>query len=240
MRTKPLLAVTLFPLLALSLPAQFPQLPKINLPGSTSGLSDTKIASGLKEALSVGTEKAVTEVAKPGGYLENSAIKILLPSSLKPAETVLRAAGQGPKIDDFVTSMNHAAETAAPEAGPIFSDAVKAMTIDDARKLLNGGDTSITDYFRSKTSAQLTTAFRPHVETAMSANGVTQQYQALAARAPSIPFMNSGATHFDITNYVVGKALDGLFYELGQQEKAIRTNPAARTSSLLKEVFAGH
>ena len=237
MRSTQLFAIVLLPLFALSLPAQLPQLPKLSLPGNAAGLSDGKIASGLKEALAVGTDKAIKQVDHPGGYLDDAAIKILLPSSLHPAESVLRAAGQGPKIDDFVASMNHAAESAAPEAAPIFSDAVKQMTIDDARKLLAGGDTSITDYFRAHTSAQLTTAFRPHVEAAMNQNGVTQQYQALAARAPSVPFMNSGASHFDITTYVVGKALDGLFYELGQQEKAIRTNPAARSTALLKEVF---
>ena len=222
--------------------AQFPQMPQIpglgKIPGTASSLSDTQIASGLKEALSVGTQKAVKEVAKPGGYLDNNAIKILLPPSLRPVETALRAVGQGPKIDDFVASMNHAAESAAPEAAGIFGDAVKQMTIEDARKLLNGGNTSITDYFKSKTSAQLATAFRPHVEAAMSANGVSQKYEALAGKAPQLPFMSS--SKLDINTYVVNKALDGLFYMLGQQEKQIRTNPAARSTDLLKKVFGAH
>jgi hypothetical protein len=224
---------------SLLLHAQFPQLPSIPGLGTkstgASGLGDTQIASGLKEALSVGTEKAVKQVARPGGYLDDAAIKILLPQNLRPAEKVLRAAGQGPKIDEFIASMNHAAEEAAPEAASIFGDAVKAMTIDDARKLLNGGDTSITEYFKSKTSAQLATAFRPHVESAMSKNGVTQQYQALLGQAPQLPFMNSSS--MNINTYVVNKALDGLFYMLGQQEKDIRTNPAARSTALLKQVF---
>ena len=219
--------------------AQFPQIPQIpglgKTPGTASSLSDTQIASGLKEALSVGTQKAVKEVAKPGGYLDNNAIKILLPPSLRPVETALRAAGQGPKIDDFIASMNHAAEAAAPEAAGIFGDAVKQMTIEDARKLLSGGNTSITDYFKSKTSAQLATAFRPHVEAAMSANGVSQKYQELAGNAPQLPFMSS--SKLDINTYVVNKALDGLFYMLGQQEQQIRTNPAARSTDLLKKVF---
>jgi hypothetical protein len=106
--------------------------------------------------------------------------------------------------------MNHTAEDAAPEAKTIFGNAVKEMTIDDARKLLNGGDTSITDYFKSKTSTQLATAFRPHVEAAMSKNGVTQQYNALLGQIPQLPFMNSSS--MDINTYVVNKALDGLFY----------------------------
>jgi hypothetical protein len=220
----------------LSLHAQLPQIPGFGTKSNNaSGLDDTKIASGLKEALSVGTEKAVKVVARPGGYLENEAIKILLPQNLRPVERVLRGAGQGPKIDEFVASMNHAAESAAPEARKIFADAVKEMTIDDARKLLSGNDTAITDYFKSKTSTHLATAFRPHVEAAMKTNGVNQQYQALAGQAPKLPFLNS--SNMDINTYVVNKALDGLFYMLGQQEKQIRTNPAARSTALLKQVF---
>jgi hypothetical protein len=223
---------------SLALHAQFPQIPGFgNRPTNGSALDDTKIASGLKEALVVGTEKAVKLVARPGGYLDNEAIKILLPQSLHQVEKILRAAGEGPKIDEFIASMNHAAESAAPEAVSIFGDAVKEMTIDDARQLLNGGDTSITDYFKSKTSAQLATAFRPHVVAAMNQNGVTQQYEALAGQAPKLPFLNSA--NLDINTYVVNKALDGLFYMLGQQEREIRTNPAAWSTALLKQVF-GH
>ena len=218
---------------------QMPQIPGFG-GGSAkagAGLPDAQIGAGVKDALSVGTQKAVTLVAKPGGYLKNEAIKILLPSNLRPVQKALVAAGQGPKIEEFVASMNHAAESAAPEAEKIFLEAVKAMTIDDARKLLNGGDTSITDYFKSKTSGDLATALRPHVEAAMQANGVTQQYQALAGQAPKLPFMKSES--FDINSYVVNKALDGLFYMLGQQEKEIRTNPAAWSTALLKQVFGG-
>ena len=223
----------------MSLPAwgqiQLPQIPGLGKSRAGAGLSDAQIGSGLKEALAVGTQKAVKQVARPGGYLENKAIKILLPQSLKPVETGLRAIGQGPKVDEFIASMNHAAETAAPEAAGIFGNAVRAMTIDDARRLLTGGNTSITDYFKEKTSAQLTVAFRPHVEKAMAANGVTQRYNALLGSAPQLPFLKS--PKMDINAYVVNKALDGLFYELGEQEKEIRTNPAARTTELLRKVF---
>jgi hypothetical protein len=219
--------------------AQLPQIPGLGQKSNNpSAMGIPQITSGLKEALSIGTKKAVTQVAKPGGYLQNEAIKILLPSNLRTAEKVLRTAGQGPKIDEFIASMNHAAESAAPEAGKIFADAVKEMTIDDARKLLSGNNTAITDYFKSKTSAQLATAFRPHVEAAMSKNGVTQKYQALTGQVPKLPFMNSSS--LDINTYVVNKALDGLFYMLGQQEMQIRTNPAARTTQLLKQVFGAH
>lgn len=202
-----------------------------------AGLPSSTIASGLKQALSVGTQNAVKLVDKPGGYLDNAAIKILLPKNLRPAEGVLRSAGQGARIDSFVASMNHAAESAAPAAEKIFADAVSAMTIDDARRLLDGGDTSITTYFKQKTSAELATAFRPAVEKAMNGNDVTQQYQALAGKAPQLPFMKPQS--LDITTYVVDQALNGLFYMLGQQEKDIRHNPAARSTGLLKEVFGG-
>lgn len=214
---------------------QLPQIPGLGRSSRAAGLSDSQIGSGLKEALAVGTQKAVKQVARPGGYLQNKAIKILLPQSLHSVEIGLRAIGQGPKVDDFIASMNHAAETAAPEAAKIFGDAVRAMTIADARKLLNGGNTSITDYFRQKTSADLAVAFRPHVEKAMAANGVTRKYNALLGQAPQLPFMKS--SKMDINSYVVNKALDGLFYMLGEQEKDIRANPAARTTDLLRKVF---
>jgi hypothetical protein len=216
---------------------QFPQIPGLGKSRAGAGLSDAQIGSGLKEALAVGTQKAVKQVARSGGYLENKAIKILLPQSLRPVETGLRAIGQGAVVDNFIASMNHAAETAAPEAAGIFGNAVRAMTIDDARRLLTGGNTSITDYFKEKTSDDLAVAFRPHVEKAMAANGVTQKYNALLGQAPQLPFMKS--SKMDINSYVVGKALDGLFYELGEQEKQIRTNPAARTTDLLRKVFGG-
>ena len=214
---------------------QLPQIPGLGKSKTGAGLSDAQIGSGLKEALAVGTQKAVKQVARPGGYLENQAIKILLPQSLRPVETGLRAIGQGPKVDEFIASMNHAAEAAAPEAAGIFGNAVRAMTIDDARRLLTGGNTSITDYFKAKTSGDLAVAFRPHVEKAMAANGVTQRYNALLGQAPQLPFMKS--SKMEINSYVVNKALDGLFYELGEQEKQIRTNPAARTTDLLRKVF---
>jgi hypothetical protein len=143
--------------------------------------------------------------------------------------------GYGPKLDSFVLSMNRAAEAAAPAARKIFGDAIMSMTFDDARKIYSGGDTAATEYFKNKTSEQLTEAFRPEVEKTMHANGVTQQYNALVGQYKSIPFAKS--QDLDINKYVVSKALDGLFYTLGEQEKEIRKNPAARTTSLLKEVF---
>lgn len=215
--------------------AQLEQLQKQLGLGNASTLSDSKVVFGLKEALKVGTEKSVKLTGRTDGYFKNEAIKILMPSNLRPLERGLRAVGFGPKIDAFILSMNRSAEAAAPAARKIFTDAILEMSFDDARKILSGGDTAATDYFKGKTTARLTTAFRPFVEKTMSQNGVMKQYKGLTDQYQSIPFAKSQT--FDVNQYVVEKALDGLFYELADQERQIRKNPAARTTSLLKEVF---
>ena len=200
-----------------------------------TGLSDAKIGAGLKEALQVATEKTVSLTGKTDGYFANQAIKILMPEKLRTFETGLRAVGYGGQIDELVLGMNRAAERAAPQAKQIFFDAIGDMSFDDARKLLNGGDTAATEYFRGKTTPRLTTAFRPVVEQSMSQVGVSRQYKDLVGRFDSIPFAKSQA--FDLDGYVVDRGLGGLFTVLGEQEKQIRTNPTARATDLLKEVF---
>jgi hypothetical protein len=200
-----------------------------------AGLSDAKIGAGLKEALQVATEKTVSLTGKTDGYFANQAIKILMPEKLRSFETGLRAVGYGGQIDELVLGMNRAAERAAPQAKQIFFDAIGDMSFDDARKLLNGGDTAATEYFRGKTTPRLTTAFRPVVEQSMSQVGVSRQYKDLVGRFDSIPFAKSQA--FDLDGYVVDRGLGGLFAVLGEQEKQIRTNPTARATDLLKEVF---
>jgi len=146
--------------------------------------------------------------------------------------------GYGPKIDSFVLSMNRSAEAAAPAARKIFVDAITSMSIDDARHILTGSDTAATEYFKQKTTPQLTAAFRPVVDKTMAENGVTKQYNALVGQYKSLPFAKT--QNLDITDYVVGKALDGLFYEVGEEEKKIRQDPAKQTTDLLKEVFGHH
>ena len=205
--------------------------------GLGTGLSDSKINAGLKQALQIGAENSVKLVGRKNGYFGNAAIKILMPKNLQPLEKGLRVVGYGPKIDDFVLSMNRAAEAAAPAARKIFVDAITSMSFDDARHILSGGDTAATDYFKEKTTPQLTAAFRPVVDKTMAQNGVTKQYNALVKQYKSIPFTKN--QDLDITNYVVGKALDGLFYQVGQEERKIRQDPAKQTTALLKEVF-GH
>ncbi len=203
---------------------------------SDKNLSDGDIVSGLKEALEVGTTNTVDLTGKVDGYFGNAAIKILLPKQLQTAEQGLRLIGQGQKVDELVLGMNRAAEKAAPAARDIFWEAIKSMSFDDARKILSGGDTAATDYFRAKTSETLTVAFRPVVVDSMKDVGVVQQYKQLTSAYQSVP-LASALPSVDIESYVVAKALDGLFLVLGQQEREIRTNPSAQVTSLLKKVF---
>ncbi len=200
-----------------------------------SGLSDARIGSGLQEALKIGTANAVGQTGRVDGFLLNNAIKIVLPGALQSMERPLRLVGYGPQIDEFVVGMNRAAEKAVPFAKDIFWDAIGQMSFEDARKILSGNDTAATDYFKTKTSTQLYQAFRPSVEQVMNQVGVNRQYNELIGRYKSVPFAQSIA--FDVNQYVTEKATDGLFYVLGQEESKIRTNPAARTTDLLREVF---
>ncbi|MGH7824104.1 MAG: DUF4197 domain-containing protein [Candidatus Binatia bacterium] len=205
--------------------------------GSGGGLNDAKVGSGLQEALKIGTENAVIETGQVDGFFKNKAIKILMPRPLQTMEQPLRLVGYGPQIDEFVLSMNRAAEKAVPFAKEIFWDAIGQMTFDDARKILAGSDTAATEYFKAKTSKKLHAAFQPAVENVMKDVGVTRQYNDLVGRYKSVPFANS--ISFDINKYVTERTTDGLFLVVGQEERKIRTNPSARVTDLLKEVFGG-
>jgi hypothetical protein len=204
--------------------------------GGSAG-SQGDAAAGLKEALAVGTGNAVQTLSKANGYFGDAAVKILMPEKMRTAVEVLKKAGYQKEVDDFVISMNRAAEQAAPKARPIFEDAVKKMTFEDAQKILSGGDTAATDYFKSKTTPQLTEAFKPVIAESMNQVGATRSYKALTDRYTAlVPFGKPDS--IDLDSYVTGKSLDGLFVKVGQEEKQIRTNPAARTTELLKTVFA--
>jgi len=229
-----IISITIF-LTALPASAQIDRIFKGLGLGQQSELSDVKIGSGLKEALKVGTENTVNLTGRLDGYFLNQAIKILMPEKLRNLEKGLTAVGYGPQVDEFVLSMNRAAEQAAPFAKQFFWDAIGEMTFEDAKKILSGHETAATDYFKSKTTDKLTVAFRPVVDQAMNEVGVTRQYKELVGRFQTIPFVKSES--FDIDHYVVTKALDGLFHVLGEEERKIRTNPAARVTNLLKEVF---
>ncbi len=200
-----------------------------------SSLSNDKITAGLKEALKVSTTKAVAATGRPDGFLGNEAIKILLPEKVRKAGTGLRLIGMGPQLDELEVGMNRAAEQATPQAKQIFLNALMQMSIDDARQILTGSDTAATEYFRSKSSAELTTAFAPIVHRSLQNVGVVKQYNQVMQNSMAAPLMRN--QKFDLDKYVVGKTLDGLFYMLGEEEKQIRKNPAAQTTNLLKEVF---
>jgi RNA binding exosome subunit len=202
---------------------------------SQGGTDDNTIASGLKEALSIGTEKAVNDVSRVNGYFGNQMIKILMPEKIQKVAEVLRKVGYQKEVDDFVLSMNRAAEKAAPKAMSFFVDAIKEMTFEDARGILNGGDTSATEFFKKKTRDKIYNAFKPIISSTMDEVGVTRSYKEMMGKYESIPFM--GKESVDLDHYVTNKAMDGLFYMVGQEEKRIRTDPAARVTDLLKSVF---
>lgn len=199
-------------------------------------LSESQIVAGLKEALQVGTANTVKQTGRVDGYFKNEAIKILLPEKLRKMEPALRVAGYGQQVDELVLSMNRAAERAAPRAKQIFWDAIKQMTFDDARTILTGPDTAATNYFRQKTTPHLISAFTPIVQQAMNEVGVARRYKEVVGRYQNIPFVKTEP--FDLDQYVVEKSLDGLFYVLGEEERKIRRDPAARVTKLLRDVFS--
>ena len=203
--------------------------------GTSDSISESEIVEGLKQALEIGTGKAVDLVSKTGGYYNNPEIKIPLPESVQKAEKLLRGLGFGSKVDAFELSMNNAAERAAPEAKSIFWDAIKKMKIDDAKKILNGGNDEATLFFKDKTYGRLQEIFEPIVKESMGEVGVTRTYQDLNAKVEKIPFADS--LNVDLDQYVTDGALNGLFQMLAAEEKKIRSDPAARVTDLLKKVF---
>ncbi|MCD4755820.1 MAG: DUF4197 domain-containing protein [Deltaproteobacteria bacterium] len=203
---------------------------------TSSVLSDAEIVKGLREALRVGAEQAVKSASAAGGYMDNPAIRIPLPGRLQSAANTLRSIGLGSQADAFEQSMNHAAEKAAEEALPIFTQAVKDLTFEDVQRLWKGGDTAVTDYFRQVTWQPLYDKFQPVVHASAQEVGVTQAYQALTDQ-PTVQNLISG-TDLDLNHYISEEALNGLFKLLGEEEKKIRTDPVARTTDILKKVFS--
>lgn len=202
---------------------------------SGQGLDPDTVVSGLKEALSVGTENAVKTVSQINGYFGNEMIKITMPEKIQMVTDVLAKAGYQKQVDEFILSMNRAAERAAPQAASIFGSAIKNMTLEDARGILNGGDTAATDYFKEETSDEIYDAFKPIISSSMNEVGVTRSYKQMMDTYTSLPF--TSLQSLDLDHYVTDQALDGLFHVLAQEEKKIRTDPAARTTDLLKKVF---
>jgi RNA binding exosome subunit len=203
--------------------------------GSKTGADDGQIVAGLKEALTIGTDNAVSLVSVTNGYFGNQVIRILMPEKVQKVAEVLGKVGYQKQVDEFVLSMNRAAEKAAPQAKAIFVSAIKEMTFEDARKILDGGDTAATEFFKGKTGGKLYEAFKPVISSSMDDVGATRKYKEMMGRYTALPFTKSESV--DLDHHVTNKALDGLFFMVGQEEKKIRTDPAARVTDLLKSVF---
>ena len=215
-----------------------------------ANLPTSDIAAGLKEALAKGTTNAINSLGRDGGFWNNSKVRIPLPGKLEQAGKLARQLGQGAKVDAFELSMNRAAEKAVPQVAQIFGDAIRRMTLNDARGILTGGDHAATDYFRRVAGEALTARIHPIVVKATDSVGVTEKYKSFTSGSSGGELggmlgkfgggkSNKGGSPLDLDNYVTQKTIDGLFTEIGAEEQSIRTNPGARTTDLLKKVFGG-
>jgi hypothetical protein len=202
---------------------------------SSSALSTDSMISGLKEALTVGTKSAIGSLSENNGYLNNKEIAIPMPSSISNISDMLKTAGQGDLVDNFVKSMNGAAESAAPQAQSIILDAITNMNFNDAQQVLNGGNTAATDYLKDKTYDKISNAFQPTISSSLDKVGGTANFKQMLDIFNNLPFMQ--AQPFDLNQYVTDEALGGLFLVMGQEETKIRTDPTARATDLLKKVF---
>lgn len=197
--------------------------------------TNQEIIDGLKEALSIGSKNAGGSASKVDGYFKNTLIKIPFPAEAKKMETQLRSLGMNKQVDDFILTMNRAAEEAAKQAAPIFVDAVKQMTITDGVNILKGSDSAATHYLRDKTTTPLHDKFKPVIKTAIQKVDVTKYWNPLITAYNKIPFVDK--MNPDLDEYITMKALNGMFILVAQEETKIRKDPAARVTDLLKKVF---
>lgn len=202
----------------------------------TVGLSNLDIANGLKEALTKGVDEEVSKLTQADGFLKNEAVKIMLPSELTTMDERLRSMGLGYLPDKGMELLNRAAEDAVKEATPIFISAIKNMSFADARNILMGHDSSATNYLRNTTSDSLYNKFYPVVESSLSKVGADEAWNSVTSKYNSIPFVTK--VNPDLKDYVTLKALDGVFKMITIEEKDIRNDLGARSSDLLKRVFA--
>lgn len=212
-----------------------PSAAKSSATGLGAGLSDADVTKGLKEALAKGVTTSITSLGKTDGYFGNQAVRILLPEQLQKLEAPLRLAGQGKLLDDLVLAMNRAAEKAVPQAAGILGDAVKNMTVSDAKSILTGPDDAATQYFRKSSGDKIGKLMQPIISKATDSVGVAKAYKKLTANPLAASLAQSYG--LDLDAYVNAKAQDGLFTMIAKEEKDIRTNPAERTTALLKKVF---
>jgi hypothetical protein len=205
---------------------------------TNSSLSTEEVVQGLKEALSVGAEKSATQLSNVDGFFKNAAIKILLPAEVqKVQDAVTKIPGGSKLIDDAILSMNRAAEDAAKSAAPIFINAIKNMSFADAWSILKGGDSAATKYLKQQTTKPLTEAFRPVIDKSLAKVNATQHWNTVFSTYNKFSFKKVNP---DLASYVTDKALEGIFYQLAQEELKIRKDPVAQTTNILKKVFGAN
>jgi hypothetical protein len=204
--------------------------------GGTPGtLGNDDIVAGLKEALVAGSEKGSSALAKTDGFFANAALKILMPPEAQKIESTLRSVGMGKQVDEAILAMNRAAEDACKSAAPIFTGAIKQMSFQDALGILKGSDTAATGYLRSKTTDQLSSAFRPVIEQSLLKVDATKYWNTLITAYNRIPLQKK--LNPDLAAYVTDRALNGIFFQVALEEKSIRQDPVARTTDILRKVF---
>lgn len=204
--------------------------------GGSTPLTASEVAQGLKEALVAGISKGSDLVSQTDGYLKNPQIRIPFPPDVQKVEEKLRQVGLGGEVDKFVTALNRGAEHAAREAKPIFVEAIRSMTIEDAWAILRGEDDAATQYLQRTTSGLLKEKFKPIVQRSLNEVNATRYYGDIVTRYNQIPFVQK--VNPDLDDYATEKAIEGLFFMIAREEKNIRENPVARTTEILKRVFA--
>jgi len=203
--------------------------------GARSALGDADIAKGLREALRVGSERVVGTLGRADGFNKVADVHIPLPGTLRTVQQALGKVGQGALVDDLETRLNRAAEAAVPRARSLFVKAIEAMTLDDARGILNGPKDSATQYFRGKMASPLAADMKPIVDQELAKAGAVKSYDQMMGKYKAIPFVPDARA--DLTQHVLEKAIDGVFLYLGREEAAIRDDPAKRSTALLQKVF---
>ncbi|MCK4378160.1 MAG: DUF4197 domain-containing protein [Deltaproteobacteria bacterium] len=201
----------------------------------SKALSTDEIGAGLKEALRVGSERVVAQLGKADGFNGDPQIHIPLPENLKKVQSALNKVGMPSMVDDLELRLNRAAEAATPKAKKLFGDAIKEMTMDDAKAIYQGPDDAATSYFKGKMSKPLAEEMRPIVEDSLAQVGAIQSYDNMMGKYKSLPFVPD--VKADLTSHVLDKGMDGIFYYMAKEEAAIRKNPVKRTTELLKRVF---
>jgi Protein of unknown function (DUF4197) len=200
-----------------------------------AGITESDAALGMRAALERGASSAVALLGKSGGFLDNPKVRIPLPGFLNDAAKILKFTGQQGRIDELVTAMNRAAEAAVPQAKSLLVNAVKAMSVEDGKQILTGGDNSVTNFFAGKTRAPLGVTFLPIVTKATEKVALADKYNKVAGKAAGLGLV--GKDDANIQQYVTGKALDGLYLMIGEEERKIRRDPVGTGSAILQKVF---